>query len=390
MAIFGLKHFNGNAFAPYVDKVPDITRNAFIEAGVLNVRNDLRDRLKDQTGGNYITEQMTGILSGEPDNYDGVTDMTLDELDTFSRGIIVKGTMHGFKEKDFTYDITGGHDFMNDIGVQVAGYKAKVNNRHLKSIAKGIFGVTADNFNTRHTLDITGTSTGMITATTDLDARQKAAGDNADMFTGAIINSVVATNLMKMEVLDFRTNTDALGIQRAIRLANWHGMTALISDDDTVEYPNPTYAKTSDVAVQSGKTYYTRSGSSGNYVYTPVENPTTDDIGSYYEKTGDGDPVYISYLLGEKAFDYCDCGAKVPYETGRDAEKNGGIDKLYMRQRILYAPRGFSFVMPTPAILSPDFEQLATAANWTVATNAAGTEYFNTKAIPFARIISKG
>lgn len=46
-----------------------------------------------------------------------------------------------------------------------------------------------------------------------------------------------------------------------------------------------TYTKTSDVAVVPGKVYYTQSGSSPNYVYTPVANPVTTDIGSYYELT---------------------------------------------------------------------------------------------------------
>lgn len=390
MAIFGLKYFNGEVFAPYVSKVPDIAKNAFIKAGVINERRDLRAKLSEQTGGNYIVEPMTGILGGEPDNYNGVDNITTDELGTYMQGMIVKGSAKGWKEKDFTYDITGGHDFMDDIGAQVAGYKAKINNRHLRSIVKGIFGVTEDSFSTKHTLDVTSTSTGTITATTDLDAAQKAAGDNSDIFTGAIINSVVATNLKKMEVLDFRTNTDALGIQRSIRLADWHGMTAIVSDEDTTEYPNPTYSKTSDVAIVEGKTYYTKSGSGANTKYTPVENPTVDDIGNYYEKTSDGDPVYVTYLLGQRAFDYFDCGAKNPYTTGRSEEENGGVDKLYMRQRIMYAPHGFSFVMPENTIMSPDYSQLENPANWAVVKNTTGTEYYNSKAIPFARILSKG
>ena len=44
-----------------------------------------------------------------------------------------------------------------------------------------------------------------------------------------------------------------------------------------------TYKQTSDSAVQAGKTYYTRTGTSPNYVYTPVAVPTTADIATYYE-----------------------------------------------------------------------------------------------------------
>lgn len=46
-----------------------------------------------------------------------------------------------------------------------------------------------------------------------------------------------------------------------------------------------TYALTSDSAVQTGKTYYTRSGTSPNYVYTVVSNPSTSEISTYYEMT---------------------------------------------------------------------------------------------------------
>lgn len=49
-----------------------------------------------------------------------------------------------------------------------------------------------------------------------------------------------------------------------------------------------TYALTSDTALVTGKTYYTRSGSGtaqSPYVYTPVASPVVADIGSYYEMT---------------------------------------------------------------------------------------------------------
>ena len=42
---------------------------------------------------------------------------------------------------------------------------------------------------------------------------------------------------------------------------------------------------TTDQTVVSGKTYYTRSGSAGAYVYTPVETPSAESLSSYYEKT---------------------------------------------------------------------------------------------------------
>lgn len=47
-----------------------------------------------------------------------------------------------------------------------------------------------------------------------------------------------------------------------------------------------TYAATSDTTVMAGKTYYTRTGTSPNFVYTPVASPTGNpSTSSYYEMT---------------------------------------------------------------------------------------------------------
>ena len=46
-----------------------------------------------------------------------------------------------------------------------------------------------------------------------------------------------------------------------------------------------TYALTEDEDIVEGKNYYTRSGTSPNYVYTLVENPVKASLGTYYEVT---------------------------------------------------------------------------------------------------------
>lgn len=51
--------------------------------------------------------------------------------------------------------------------------------------------------------------------------------------------------------------------------------------EDPKEY---VYELTSDTDIVSGKTYYTRSGSSPNYTYSEVASPTKTNIGTYYEK----------------------------------------------------------------------------------------------------------
>lgn len=52
------------------------------------------------------------------------------------------------------------------------------------------------------------------------------------------------------------------------------------------KYIQPTtYALTEDEDIVEGKTYYTRSGTSPNYVYTAVENPVKASLNTYYEAT---------------------------------------------------------------------------------------------------------
>ena len=46
---------------------------------------------------------------------------------------------------------------------------------------------------------------------------------------------------------------------------------------------NADYQLTSDTEIEAGKWYFTRSGTSPNYVYTVVTNPVVADIGTYYE-----------------------------------------------------------------------------------------------------------
>lgn len=340
MAVFDSKNFNAEVFGKYLETVPRVKQNALLKAGVLRTRTDLRAMLSEQTGGNYISVPMTGLIGGAALNYDGATNITATSLETFLQSMIVVGRAKAWEEKDFSFDITG-HDFMAEIAKQVANYWDDIDQITILKTLEGIFGVTANSFNTGHTLDITSAATKTVGATTLNDAVQQAAGANKDIFKVAIMHSVVATHLENLQVLEYWKETDANGVQKPTGLASWNGRTVLIDDD------------------------------------VPVDTTGTN-------------PKYTTYLLGEGAFDYCDCGAKVPSEVYRDPTTVGGKDMLITRQRKIFAPKGFSFVQPSTAIVSPTDTNLATAARWTVVKDTAGTGYFDSKAIPFARIISEG
>lgn len=390
MGIFDNKHFNAEVFGKYLETVPRVKQNAFLKAGILRTRNELRTMLSEQTGGNYVSVPMTGLIGGDAQNYDGYTDITATGIDSYLHSMIVVGRMKAWEEKDFTADITG-KDFMAEIASQVAGYWDDIEQKTIISVLKGIFAMSGnDDFSDKHTLNVTE-DTGVVTENTLNNVIQQAAGANKNIFTLAIMHSQVATNLENMQLLEYVKGTDANGVQRKMNIANWNGRTVLIDDDVPTKTIAATYEKSTDTEVDSKKSYYTRSGSSGKYTYTKVANPTGDpSTSNYYEKTSNGSTVYTTYVLGQNAFDYCNCGVKVPTETVRDAITAGGVEKLITRQRKLYAPHGINFIQPDTPLISPTDEQLETGTNWGLVKSASGDTWYNHKAIPIARIISNG
>lgn len=63
---------------------------------------------------------------------------------------------------------------------------------------------------------------------------------------------------------------------------------------------NANYQLTGDTTVQPGKWYFTRSGTSPDYVYTVVTNPVDADLGTYYEITSI-DQAVESYVTSRLA-----------------------------------------------------------------------------------------
>lgn len=400
---FDSKIFNGEVFQKYVDRVPNLKLNELLKSRAIVSRQDLAGAMADQVGGNYITTPLKGLISGSvPLNYDGVTNITSQTTQTFSHSRVVAGRAQAWTEKDFSYDITGGVDFMENVAQQVAEYWDEVDQATIVAILTGVFSMTdteGARFVATHTHDITAIQnsngdTGYMDGTTVNTAIQKACGDHKSKFSLAIMHSAVATNLENLRILTYLLYNDENGMQRETGMATLNGKLVIVDDSMPVmeDQSTATFSATSDTAVTAGKTYYTRTGTSGNYVYTVVENPVDSAIATYYEKTGNGDPIYVTYLFGDGAIEYTNCGAKVPAEMSRDPKTNGGQDTLYSRQRKCWSPYGISFIgINSISTLSPTDAELATGSNWEL-VNTGGTnkKYINLKAIPIARILSKG
>lgn len=394
MSLFDVKNFNPEVFGRYVDSIPNVNLNELIKSRAIKGDSRLIPMFAAQTGSYMGTLPYFGHLSGTPVNYDGSTDIAATTPETFVQSFVVTGRAKGFMEKDFSHDITGGVPFMNRVGMGIADYWADVYQAELLNVLSGIFGMSGAgnaDFVSGHTTDISAAVTGNTFSETTLNtALQKASGDAKSAFRVAIMHSKVATDLENLQLLAYLKYTDANGIQRDLTLATLNGRIVLIDDGMPTVEVNATYTITADEAVDAGKVYYTRSGSSPNYTYTVVVAPKTADIATYYEKTADGYFKYTTYVLGEGAITFQDVGALVPYEMDRDAAKNGGETTLYTRRRFVIAPDGISFV-GSPSTKSPASAELATGSNWALMTNGqtSGKKFFPHKKIAIARIITR-
>lgn len=399
--IFDSKLFNADVFQGYVDRIPNMKLNRLVQSRAIRMRPDLAAAMRDQTGGNYITTTLRGLIGGTPKNYDGATTITGNKTKTFKHSRVVVGRANAWTEMDFSFDITGGEDFLENVAQQIADYWNGVDQDTIVHILNGVFNMTGtDNleFVNNHTYDVTAITNangavGCVDQTTFNTAMQHACGANKGAFSLMCMHSVVSTNLENLKLLVYLKYNDANGMERELGLGTMNGRLVLVDDDMPATVVPATYVKTADAAIDSTKTYYTRSGSaSAGYTYTAVASPDVASIGNYYEMTAAGYTAYTTYLLGDGAIEMTDCGAKVPYEVNRDPATNGGEDTLYSRQRKCFAPFGISFTMSSVATLSPTDAELETGANWELVNSqeATGKEYIDHRSIPIARVISRG
>ena len=341
---FDAKSFNPQAFKYKADRIPRTRLNEIRKSKVLVGNPDIREVFASQNGTGYARIAMRGLLDGDAVNYDGQTDITATSTKTFEQGVVVVGRAKAWVEKDFSFDITGGVDFMDNVAQQVVDYWQDVDQDTLLSILKGIFSMTGGKnaeFVEKHTFTVDGP----MEATTLNTATAQACGDRKKKFALVFMHSTVATNLENLNLLTALKYTDKDGVTRDLTLYSWNGKLVVVDDGMPTE---------------------------------EVEGAT----------------IYTSYVLGEGTINFEDIGAKVPYEMARDPKTNGGQDTLYTRQRKVFAPFGISYEKTSQATLSPTDAELASGANWALVhsgeTEEAQRSYIAHKAIPIARIKSKG
>lgn len=235
MAKFDSKSFNPQAFKYAVDHIPNLKRNEIKKSRALAPNPDINAALGSQDGTAYARIAMRGLLEGDAVNYDGSTNITASTTKTFEQGVVVVGRAKGFIERDFSYDITGGQDFMQNVAAQIAEYKEGLDEDSILATLSGIFGMSGDTqsaeFVSKHTYDITGATIKTVTADTLNRAMTKACGANKARFSLVFMHSEVAAGLESLNLVDYLKYTDADGVQRDLGLATWNGKLVVVDDD---------------------------------------------------------------------------------------------------------------------------------------------------------------
>ena len=366
MAKFDAKSFNERAFGN-MSAIPNVKLNKLKESRAIVSDQRLRETFvtNSQTGTVYAVLPFFGLIGGDALNYDGETNLTSERTDTFEQGVFVYGRMKGWTEADFSYDVTGGVDFMGNVRNQINRYWNDIDQGTLLAILEGIFAMAATGtgaiktanaeFVNKHTYDVSDGTTkeDQCMGATSLNvAIQKACGDNKQKFSLVICHSTVATNLENLKLLAYLKYTDAEGIERDLEMGTWNGRLVIVDDSMPVEVV-PAVPASEGVQAQDAYTKYT------------------------------------TYVLGEGAIGFEAVGAKVPYEMVRDAKTKGGEDTLISRKRNAVSVAGISYLKAVQATNSPTDAELKNGKNWALVSNGS-SKTISHKAIPIARIISRG
>lgn len=393
MEKFRGKIFNPEVFEKYLKTLESTKENSLINNGLFTPVSKYKVRMAEQTGGYAVLEPIKGRIGGNPVNYDGNTDIPKgSERDTFFQRKICYGRAKAWGEYDFAADITSTN-FKAEAG-EVKEYWDEQRQMVVLAILKGIFSMTGGvdgKFVEKHTYQVAEN----LSADALNRASQKALGDKKSKLEIMFTHSMVTTNLEGLNLIDFLKYTDSDGIERDLTIGTYNGKMVIVDDDMPTSDVDATYAKSTDEAVDTSKTYYTRTGAgstSSPYVYSVVSNPTGNpSTSNYYEKTAEGYTEYTSYLFKRGFFEYENIGVETPVETVRDAYDKGGKTDMISRVREMIVPTYISF--KGTGTVSPTNEAFATGSNWELANNdKSGAEkvYVDDKLIPVVRIISRG
>ena len=316
---FDSKSFNPQAFKYMVGRVPNLHMHEIKKSKALAGNPDIKATLGGSQGGTgYARIAMRGLLDGDAVNYDGQTDITATSTKTFEQGVVAVGRAKAWLEKDFSYDITGGIDFMQNIADQVGEYWDGVDQDTIIAILDGVFSMTGTKnkeFVDAHTYDVTEKVDGKMSATTLNSATNKACGANKKKFTLVFMHSDVATNLENLNLVAHLKYTDSQGMQRELDLYTWNGKLVVIDDDMPTTEQEGFYIKAK--SADEGALQVVANSATPTAKQIKLESVTP--VADSYETPKEGDYVvyvdafteYTTYVLGNGSISYEDLGVKV-------------------------------------------------------------------------------
>ena len=119
--------------------------------------------------------------------------------------------------------------------------------------------------------------------------------ETVNPYDGLILGAPVSTFEIKIRELAATTADTVFKRGTLLDLSSVDGKYVVhgTSPAAAVEAVSAVYTKTSDVALTTGKTYYTKAGD----VYTKVTTPDVSDIGDYYELTTPASPAVPAEVL---------------------------------------------------------------------------------------------
>lgn len=308
---FDAKSFNAEAFKYKVGTVPNLKMNEIKKSAALAANPDIKSVFSNQDGTGYARIAMRGLLDGDAVNYDGQTDITATSLKTFEQGVVVVGRAKAWVERDFSYDITGGQDFMDAVAAQIAEYKDGLDQNTILAVLKGIFAMASDTkskeFVAKHTTEVDGA----MTATTLNSATNKACGANKKKFSLVFMHSDVSTGLENLNLIERLKYTDKDGISRSLELGTWNGKLVVVDDELPAEegYFDATESTEGALKIVANSASPAEGEIKLNAV-TPYFGSKSLAAGAYVV----AGTRYTTFVLGKGAISYEDIGAKVPYE----------------------------------------------------------------------------
>ncbi|HRU99159.1 MAG TPA: hypothetical protein P5092_17235 [Ruminococcus sp.] len=413
MATYNGYPFDAEVFNYNWQNENDPTLTAILESGAMQNNSEIARLVAN--GSDTYTIPFYKTIGGEPENYDGQTDLGTTTPEGDSQSGIVYGRGHGWRAQDFTVDYNSGADPMKQITSQVGKFWNKYRQNKMLDVINAVFGVSAEGWDD-HKINA---SSAEIGDTTVNDAARDALGDAASSLSLAIVHSHTAKKLESLNLVNYRKYTDPAGITRDLPIGDINGKTLIVDDGMPIDYDRTsgtagvytvtvggtvaegnkftidgvevTMGSGDDTAAEAATAFVTAYGTSHGYSASAsgAVITFTEKSGSY----GNGMPKfssaapaltltgatttkgvatkhYTTFLLGAGALQYAKASVKVPSEVSRDPAKNGGEDILYTRVRETIHPNGFSFVKPaTGYTASPTNAQLADSNNWVIKGN---------------------